>query len=1115
MTENQNNMEFLQENDLKEIKIEEVEKLLSLIKNDEELWFMDYNFNELGGDSKKLDLYESEIMEKIHEIENKTNFIEELLKTVKEVKSKNFIGEIPEEWVELWLRADLLLLNSVNENTSKESIIEEFNLDWNKVKNNFLQIYIKEEAQRLEEWWEKNSWTYLLLSYIKKETNILADINNIHNTLQDKYIDHIIWSNKWFNDFFLKWYNNETSNYLIKISDFEGFLSKSSTEIIWENDNPNVVNSRALANYFLYLENKNMLNIDTLKEKMSYNKIDDLYKIWKSEERSIAKDILNKNWLWEELENIHHQLKPISELREHNDDYIENINNKDSKYLYENPELIPVINNENKILSILEIYKENGDFLDIKEINPELRWKIEIIKHDSIDLWYWWLQEIPKNILEDNLWIIIRKYRERTSEAMVNELLIRSAYLWVDSDELSRVIKDFNINVNSEYVKIYTWEYLYIEKNDFRSVLSKYDYLLSIWKNQVQEKINIEDRKVITNYILQNIDSSYAQYYMSKLIWLWYFWEWAEFIRSPNNNVKINKLLIEKNHGFFNLLPKEIRWNKVIIETMLNKIWEDENGSFEKETFMEALPKYFSAINTDNINRFLQVLKFTSENSTREWWIKNMPIEIKEKILNDKTIALIIWNIEKWMNSNIENEYMDIYDELISFVSKNKYAIYYKDESNQIQDKAEEYTNNENINEENIKTYKNNLKELLSTIDLWEKSWESDLGILNETIDRVLWDWKLNGTKMNIIYLTITTKLEYQWLSEEEKESKIEEILKKVTESFSKKLEEQETDLREEIEETDNIWSIVKDEYIDLLIIDKYNEEWETIKSLNWDKLNEIFNQNIQWKTDEEIEEIKNEIIEKYFVNLDQEKKEQILELFENYTTQIETEYASENIEDLYDYYSSNRKDISFRDYLIKEKWINIEKEVKTKNQENSTNNNSYNTDTHNTNVENKWYNPELWIIENNGNKIELTRQEKQIVESSPEAIDNIINFYNMLNEVWLTKLWNIKDKIFNSIANVEWIWFNLDGDYLNQNEVKIFFNSILKSLDLDEIPTTYDIKDFKWELLDINKTQVSGNQQRDFIYGETYLENMFIERYYPRSSTMELLNSKFENAIK
>ncbi len=1125
MTENQNILENISTEQLKEIKIEEVEKLLSLIKNDEELWFMDYSFADLDWDSKTIQNIESEIMEevmgKIDEIESQTKFIEELLKTVKEVKSKNFIDEIPKEWVDLGYRADLIALNYFNENNSKESIIEEFNLDWNKVNNSFLQKYIKEEAQRLEKWWEKNSWTYLLLSYVKKETNVLADINNIHNTLQDRYINHIIWWEQWFNDLFIKWYSNESSNYLMKISDFEEFLSRPNTEIIWDNNNPNVVNSRALANYFLYLENKNTLNIDTLRQKMSIKKIDDLYKIWSSNTNSIAKEILNNSWVWEELEKIHSQIEPISNLRAKNQEYIEEINKKDAEYLYKNQDLIILINNEEKLLSVLKIFEEKSKTLEIKDINPVLKWNLNIIRHENIDLWYWWLQEIPKNILEDNLWVIIRKYRKNSGEWMLNELLTRSVYLWVDSNELARVIKDFNITVHSEYVKNYIWEYLQIDKNNFKSILSKYNYLSWIWEHEVIKTIDQEDLKTITSYIIQNIDNSYAQYYMTKFIWLWYLWEWAAFITTPTNNIKLNKTLIEYNFGFFYILPKEMRWDKDIIDTFLKSLWQknsvdgnNQKSVFDKETYMKNIQAYFSVINTDDINRFLQVIKFSNENSIWEWWIKEMPLNVKEKLFNDKAIALIIWNIEKWINWNIEDEYKDTYDELINFVSENQYAIYYKNEHNQIRDKADEYKNNKDIDKNKVLDYKDKLKELLSSSNLDK----SDSDTLNETIDNVLSDWEINSEKMNTIYLTITTELKYEWLDNEEKKQKIGEILKIVTESFNEKLEQQEEELKEDISKSD-LSSIIKEEYRELLIIKKENENWEIKEYINSEELNKIFNQLIQWKSHEEITEIKNQILDKYFYNLVPEEKENILKLFETYTLQTETKYANEKTDLIIDYYSSNRSDISFRDYLVIEKWINIEEEVRIIEEkeklDNSTNNNYNNTEIYNQTIETKWYNPETWVIENNGNKIELNIIEKQIVESNPEAIDNIVDFYNLLNDIWLSKLWKIKDQIFNSISNVEWIWFNVDWDYLNENETKIFINKILKSLWIDEIPTVLNIKNFKWEVLDINKTQVSWEQERDFIYWETYLENMFIEKYYPRWSVMELLNTEFENSIK
>ncbi len=170
---------------------------------------------------------------------------------------------------------------------------------------------------------------------------------------------------------------------------------------------------------------------------------------------------------------------------------------------------------------------------------------------------------------------------------------------------------------------------------------------------------------------------------------------------------------------------------------------------------------------------------------------------------------------------------------------------------------------------------------------------------------------------------------------------------------------------------------------------------------------------------------------------------------------------------------------------------------------------------------ENYSFNSETWIISISENwkeeKIKLSSEEQKLIKTNPETLKNIINFYETLNKLWLKKLWSIKEQLFKSIENIIWIWFKIDWNYLNENEIKIFLNAILKSIWEKEIPPIFTLDSFLTQIEALNKTQLWGWEKIvNTYYWETYIENKFFEKFVWRNNTIIWFKqSEFENAIK
>lgn len=167
--------------------------------------------------------------------------------------------------------------------------------------------------------------------------------------------------------------------------------------------------------------------------------------------------------------------------------------------------------------------------------------------------------------------------------------------------------------------------------------------------------------------------------------------------------------------------------------------------------------------------------------------------------------------------------------------------------------------------------------------------------------------------------------------------------------------------------------------------------------------------------------------------------------------------------------------------------------------------------------------NQETWTIEFTSDNwkqetIKLNPIEKNIIESHPEALEKIVNFYKVLDKIWLSRLWEIKDQIFTGISNVTWTWFSIDWNYLNENETKIFLNSILKSVWIDEIPAVFTLDNFISSFEQKNNTQIGWEEAENNKYWQenvTKIEWLFLNKFSEKWSIIWFKSSEFMNSIE
>jgi hypothetical protein len=170
------------------------------------------------------------------------------------------------------------------------------------------------------------------------------------------------------------------------------------------------------------------------------------------------------------------------------------------------------------------------------------------------------------------------------------------------------------------------------------------------------------------------------------------------------------------------------------------------------------------------------------------------------------------------------------------------------------------------------------------------------------------------------------------------------------------------------------------------------------------------------------------------------------------------------------------------------------------------------------------WYNPETWKVTINRSdwtevNLQLSEQEKKLVEDIWEvAVEKIQSFYKTLDKVWLTQLWSYREQIFTWIQNTKPNFRADNFDYLNDYEIKVFLNAILKSTWRQEVLMTTSTLD---EFLEKVRNQNGENlfwlweqveQVTTMYWWRSTIEQEFLNKFAPE---FVFRPGEFENSIK
>lgn len=154
------------------------------------------------------------------------------------------------------------------------------------------------------------------------------------------------------------------------------------------------------------------------------------------------------------------------------------------------------------------------------------------------------------------------------------------------------------------------------------------------------------------------------------------------------------------------------------------------------------------------------------------------------------------------------------------------------------------------------------------------------------------------------------------------------------------------------------------------------------------------------------------------------------------------------------------------------------------------------------------------FTLETQNSKIEITAQELKIVENNEKALENLINFKETLDELDISKLWNIREDIFSSLKEQYPVLFNETDDFLSQKELIIFLNSLLASLDKKDY-TSQNIDVIKTNIFSLNNASVFwGTNNENQVNGNSSLEQEFLTKFSPIENNGRFESSKFREAI-
>lgn len=151
-----------------------------------------------------------------------------------------------------------------------------------------------------------------------------------------------------------------------------------------------------------------------------------------------------------------------------------------------------------------------------------------------------------------------------------------------------------------------------------------------------------------------------------------------------------------------------------------------------------------------------------------------------------------------------------------------------------------------------------------------------------------------------------------------------------------------------------------------------------------------------------------------------------------------------------------------------------------------------------------------------------LTEKEYEWLENE-KVKANLLHFYRALKDCGLEQIWTQRENIFKAISNQKGIAFDTtDGDYLSKNEVRIFLQTVIKSIapqfknqgEIEAILSAENEQDIIYFIRNYNGENNLLWPTKDK-FGRTKLVEIFNDTFFPQEKQRVFQFAQFENAIR
>lgn len=981
-------------------------------------------------------------------------------------------------------------LNESQKYTKQELRILKLNLN-----NDLRSVWSDDGASGVIKWkfaWALNvAWRFARwVSNDRLDSSNMSWLNatKMTNQYQEDLLNEIFWWTDRFNDKYIAWHREDIWNYVRTIDEFEIYLKKTDTKILWQKEDPNVVNSRELANYFNYLERNWKLNEQTILEKFNKSQIWDITKVLKEN---------NKNSLF--IDTLNAPVDDIGIMGR----FLKMPRDKQFWYLVKYKENISRF----KDLDLLEDFLNqiwSGEYKDyrfnLRDFNPEVKWDfgfiakylevsrgVENLKFDAFD--------IPNAAISS----LLDKWFLDKVQDLPKKL-----------DDITDV--DFKNKIN-EIKSIF----------DIASELDAWSFMsrlsVELWFENTQKIAQILNLKIF------DIDKVVSNE-----------WWFADLNTDTTNNKLMNIINFKWSLLEYKNLSTDLTYiNGYIDKNWVKDIWEQVLGYLKKEwALIKHLPMLIYAIKNEKL-----WLEWADLKDFYDWLIKIDPLatayiwkERYDKVISEGDtdfVNLTYWLMDKYTENLLERWgwYNDLVDIITSMdFGEDIWLLYWTYTSiykNFWQSMAVNVFSNINVIDEvdglkhkimNSKSYSwkeyvgflDNITE--NAIDI-KKTWEKILKRVEDgwikdilktqsdeillKIDEIIWNLDVSqkilelitlylkwGTKdKDMLFLSIngliawTHKFETnEW--DQVLRGEFEKILKYVINLEKEKITVNKWDLWiESLEESDIDW------------YQKYISENMWDPGLTPEQKKENLDRYLEY------------IARKHSIEFNDENRVRLEELLKSEINLKELEFRADNFDDYYNYLSKwyfltwesfnkylevTKSDREFAKNIWADRswWFN---EVK----QNYLSSRPWISDV--TQIS-WWY---QYII--NWEKLILNLDEAILVSKSKENTDNIINFRDTLNELWISWLWTYREWIFRALENKNSARFNLKDNYLGADEIKVFLLWTIWALWID-IWNLTNLEEIKRAVKDTNNVwDITWQAQQNEVWRST-LEQRFIEEF-------------------